>query len=189
MSITRRAFLQSAIWGACVLPGWAAVQPRVLHFAQVIFDARRSHALVFAETARRLGASTHAIYGDVNDRWFQHVRRQWISKRIPVAGITDFRALFLLQTMAADAGLHPVLRIHHGMRGESAAHEAFGAQAYRLMSDERLADCGECWAPEVARLILSLPQGAANASRHHGSLDEANMRTLGSMGLVTWVMA
>jgi hypothetical protein len=193
MSITRRAVLQGAIVGACTLRGWAAAQrprlPRRVQLDHVIFDARRSRALAFAETAQRLGASTHATYGDVHDSWFQHLRGRWNTRRTPVAGLTDFRSLFLLQTMAADAGLHPVLRIHHRKRDESDDHEAFGAQAYQDLSEARLANCGENWAHEAARLVLSLPEAAANALPHDGNLVEADLRTLSSTELVTWVIA
>jgi hypothetical protein len=193
MPITRRAFFRDALLGASALPGWAACgaleRPPKLQLQQIIFDARRPHALEFAEMARRMGASTRAIRGDVSARWFEDFCVRWRTRRTAVAGITDFRSLFFLQAMAADAGLRPVLRIHHGASRDTSAHEAFGAQAYRAMSDERLGCSGERWASAAARLVLSLPAGAVSAPRPPGNLGEANERALGSRELVTWVMA
>ena len=209
MTITRRTLLRRAVFGACALPVLACAQgaglrrSRYLQYEEVIFDARRSHALAFADTAGQLGARTRAIRGDISAECFQdmcarwHTTR-WRSPRTAVAGITDFRSLFLLQTMAADAGLHTVLRIHHA-RAETTAHEAFGVQLYRDMTDTRLAHCGDAWAPQVARLVLGLPERGLPAhelSAHGagpaapaGNMDEANRRALGSRALVTWVMA
>lgn len=200
MSMTRRTFLRGAVFSAGALPGLfytrsAGLGPaRYLQYDQVVFDSRSSHALAFAEAARGFGASIRAIRGDVRDAWFQDVCARWHARRMPVAGITDFRSLFLLQTMTAAAGLHLVLRIHHQMRGERAVHEAFGEHLYRTiaearLSEARLADCGECWAHEAARLVLGLPERAASMPPRAGNLDEANLRTLGSRALVTWVLA
>jgi hypothetical protein len=165
-----------------------------LIFDQVLFDARRSHALAFAEKARQLGARTRAISGDVADAGLLDLAAhrnavQSRARRTAVAGMTDFRSLFLLQAIAADAGLHPVLRIHHPVLGKITGHEAFGAPLYRFMSEVRLKECGEYWAPQAARLVLGLPAPAAYTPPQAGNLGEANLRSLGSRALVTWVMA
>jgi hypothetical protein len=197
MSTTRRVFLQSVTLSVCALPSWASVltaspsvppPPGLLRIERVLFDARRTHALAFAEAARQLGARTLAIWGDVEDPWYRQLSRRWQSRRVPIAGMTDFRTLFLLQTMAADAGLRPVLRIHHRMRDGSTAHEAFGAQMYRALSDQCLAQRGENWSRDIARLVTSLPECNAMTMRR-GNLCEANLRALGSKSLVTWVIA
>jgi len=205
MTITRRTLLRGAVFSACALPGWASAQGaglrrlRYLQYEEVFFDARRSHALAFAETARQLGARTRAIRGDISAASFQDVCARWHSTRwrapgTAVAGITDFRSLFLLQTIAADAGMRTVLRIHHHARAETIAHEAFGVHRYRDMADARLAQCGEGWAPQVARLVLGLPEGGlpargAGTVPPAGNMGEANLRALGSRALVTWVIA
>jgi hypothetical protein len=200
MTITRRTFLRGAGFSACALPLWACAQSagqqclRHLQYEEVIFDARQSHALAFAETARQLGARTRAIRGDISAECFEDARARWHTTRwraprTAVAGITDFGSLFLLQTMAADAGLHTVLRIHHHTNDGTTTHEAFGVQRYRAVADARLAQCGEGWAPQVARLVLGLLARGAGPAPPAGNLDEANLRALGSRALVTWVMA
>jgi hypothetical protein len=205
MTITRRTLLRSAVFSACALPGLASAQgsglrrSRYLQYEEVIFDARRSQALAFAETVRQLGVRARAICRDISAESFQDVcarwhTMRWRAPRTAVAGITDFRSLFLLQTIAADAGMRTVLRIHHHARAETIAHEAFGVKRYRDMADARLAQCGEGWAPQVARLVLGLPEGGlpargAGTVPPAGNMDAANLGALGSRALVTWVMA
>ncbi len=192
MSITRRAFFRNAIWGACALPGWISsselLQRPKARVDRIVFDARRPHALEFADTARRMGVSTHAIRGDVADRGLEDLCTPWRTQRTAVAGITDFRSLFLLQAMAADAGMRAVLRIHHRASGFAAAHDAFGAPAYRTWADACLAGSGERWASAAARLVLSLPQGGPAVPRQTGNLGAADQHALGSRELVTWVI-
>jgi hypothetical protein len=193
VSITRRAFFRDAILGASALLGRTSsctlVRHGKLQIHQVLFDARQPDALEFAATAHRMGASMRAIRGHVPDRCFEDLCVQWRTKRTAVAGITDLRSLFLLQAMAADAGVRPVLRIHHRASRGATAHEAFGAAAYSSMSDQCLAGSGDRWASEAARLVLSLPASTAGAPQQTGNLDEANQQALGSRALVTWVMA
>jgi len=194
MPITRRAFFRDAVLGACTLPGLISSFElgRAADFEridEIVFDARRSAALEFAETAAGLGARTRAIRGDLVERCFEDLCVRWRTRRVPIAGLTDFRSLFLLQAMAADVGLHPVLRIHHGIRAGTVIHEAFGAQAHRAITDEYFAQCGERWACEAARLVFELPWNLAGKARRSGNLGEANADTLGSRALVTWVLA
>jgi hypothetical protein len=190
--IARRAFMQGAILGACALPGWplsAPAFPARLQVDQVIFDARRCQALAFAETARRLGANTRAFCGDVCHRACHDLFVRSRTRKTAVAGLTDFPSLFLLQAMAADAGLQPVLRIHHRAGDDSDTHEAFGAQAFRAISDSRFARCGDRWPREAAHVVLNLPAREPDAVRHADNLCEANLRVLASRAMVTWVMA
>jgi hypothetical protein len=191
MSITRRGFLRGAL-AACALPAAAIAEPErpgCLSIHQVIFDARRSHALSFAETARGLGAPTQAFGGNALQLEYRDHFVRSKARGAAVAGLTDFPSLFWLQAMAADAGLHPVLRIHHGTREGMGAHEAFGAERYRAISTSRLTRCGSRWADEVARLVLNLPARELDGAPKGGNLPEANLRVLASRGMVTWVMA
>jgi len=192
MSITRRAFLQGAMWGACALPCWTLSElgrPEQLRVDHVIFDARRYHALAFAETARRLGAHTCAFRSDAAQRECRDLFVRSKTEKAAVAGLTDFPSLFLLQAMAADVGLYPVLRIHHRTRQDMDTHEVFGIQLYRAISDARFACRGASWAAEAAHLVLNLPAHEFKAVRPADNLREANLRVLASRAMVTWVMA
>ena len=189
MLTSRRAFLQSVALSTCALPNWLPPHADLLRIERVFFDARRTPALAFAESARELGARTHAVRGDVDDPSYRELSRRWQSKRAPIAGMTDFRTLFLLQTMAEDAGLRPVLRIHHRVWNGSAAHDTFGAHRYRVLAVKCLAVRGESWNREIARLVMNLPECDAMTMHRSGNLCEANLRALASKSLVTWVIA
>ena len=192
MSITRRAFLQGAMLGACALPCWMMselARSEHLQVDHVIFDARRYHALAFAETARRLGANTCAFSSDAAQRECRDLFVRSKTEKTALAGLTDFPSLFLLQAMAADVGLYPVLRIHHRMRQDMDTHEAFGLQSYRAICDARFARRSASWAAEAAHLVLTLPARESNAVRQADNLREANLCVLASRALVTWVMA
>ncbi len=199
MSTTRRAFLRTAV-GMLALPMLgmpdaldahmrrADSQARAVRikFDRILFDARRAQALNFAETARELGAQTRAVSGDIDDPYYDDLRRRWQNARTPVAGITDFRVLLLLQMMASDAGMRPVLRIHHCGQGASMVHEVFGKEEYRAAAAADLTRAGSLWSGAAARLVLSLA-----AAQGHGAVDvsAANRRDLDSRMLVTWAIA
>jgi hypothetical protein len=189
VSITRRAFVQGAMLGACAMPAWTLSRLGGLRVDEVIFDARRCHALAFADAARRLGATTRALCGDASHREYRALFARSQSARTAVAGLTDFRSLFFLQMLAADAGLHPILRIHHRSRDAIDTHEAFGTRSYRTVANASFARRGDSWAREAAYLVLNLPARELDAMRHTDNLCEANSRVLASRAMVTWVMA
>jgi hypothetical protein len=109
---------------------------------------------------------------------------------VPVAGITDFRALFLLQAMASEAGMRAVLRIHHRSHAASMVHEAFGSKTCRAAAAEHLSRAGIHWSSAAARLLLGLSasdlRGPEDASNPR---DGGNPRGLDSRMLVTWAIA
>jgi hypothetical protein len=178
--------------GACAMPAWTLSRlgrPERLRVDQVIFDARRCHALAFADAAQRLGATTRALFGDACHREYRDLFARSQSATTAVVGLTDFRSLFFLQLMAADAGLRPILRIHHGSRDAIDTHEAFGPRAYRTIANARFARRADYWAREAAYLVLNLPARELDAVRHADNLCEANLGLLASRAMVTWVMA
>jgi len=192
MSTTRRCFLRGAAFGMVALPMLAMPAARSrfhagrIRFDCVVYDARRVQALGFGETARQLGARTCAMTGAIDDPCYEDLRRRWRDARTPVAGITDFRALSLLQTMASDAGMRPVLRICHRAHGASMVHEVCGSDAQRAQAAEHLARAGIRWSSAAARLILSL---AVREPEVAGDAVAANPGVLDSRALVTWAIA
>lgn len=208
MSTTRRFFLRSAALGLLALPacgvaagaesartlspGWRGNSGR-LQFDRIFFDRRRAHALAFGETARQFGGRTHALSGDIDEECYEDLQRRWRTARTPVAGMTDFRALFLLQVMASDAGLRPVLRIHHCGHGAAMTHEIFGSNASRETVGARLSHAGRDWSRVAARLVLDLAaEGLGDVndlSETCRAADRPNPRALDSRALVTWAIA
>ncbi len=204
--------LASPMWGmpfaleAEVRGGATRTRADRIEYDCILFDARRPQALNFAETARKLGARTRAMAGDIDDPCYDDLRRGWRNARTPVAGITDFRALLLLQVMASDAGMRPVLRIHHCGHGASMTHAAFGEEKYGAAAAAHLCRAGIHWSDAAARLVLSL---AAGEARHSGIASDpgdsrypsdperrraavagaAGQHALDSRMLVTWAIA
>jgi hypothetical protein len=169
-------------------------------FDRILYDARRAQALDFGETARALGAQTRALSGDIDDPCYEYLRRRWRIAPTPIAGITDFRSLALLQAMASDAGMRPVLRIRHCAHGASMVHEAFGAGAYGAQASAHLCRAGSRWSGAAARLVLSLAAGEPGDCGHTGGVGNlgerrcavdlsANPQAFDSRALVTWVIA
>jgi hypothetical protein len=196
MSTTRRDFLQSAVLGALALPlgGMSAAGESRgcagrLEFDCIFFDARRAQALAFSETARQLGGRIQATSGDIDDACYGDLQRRWRIARTPVAGMTDFRVLFLVQTMASDAGLLPLLRIHHRGQGASMLHQAFGSNVNRAISRAHLSHAGAHWGGAAARLVACLAADDRDEICRAADMNSANLRVLDSRALVTWVIA
>jgi len=213
MSTTRRSFLRNGALAIMASPTLQAPLTRKIGtrpadaraagrmiFDRILYDARRAQALDFGETARELGAQTRALSGDFDDPCYEYLRRRWRVAPTPIAGITDFRALALLQAMASDAGMRPVLRIRHCGHGASMVHEAFGAGAYGVAASAHLSRAGLGWSGAAARLVLNFAAGEPGDSGHTGGVGDldgtrcavdldANPRALDSRVLVTWAIA
>jgi hypothetical protein len=144
-----------------------------------------------------LGGQVHALSGDIDDPCYDELRRRWRIAPTPVAGLTEFRALFLLQMMASDAGMRTVLRIHHGGHAANLAHEAFGSDAYRAAAIADLSRAGMHWSCAAARLLMCLRVGDSRdpeagdpgTGRCAAQMSAANLRALDSRALVTWAIA
>ncbi len=204
MLTTRRVFLRNATLGALAVPlsrmqGRAgAADMRAVHshpraaaprFDRIFYDARRSPALAFGEAAAASGVPTRALSGDLGDECFGELQARWRIARTPVAGMTDFTVLFLLQRMSSDAGLRPVLRVHHRGHGAAVVHEAFGSRVCTAAAGMQLSHAGTGWGGAAARLVLGLPAKDWGEMYCAGDMSAANLRRLDSRTLVTWAMA
>jgi hypothetical protein len=207
MFTTRRDFLRSGALAMVALPTWAmpaglelarptdaALRSGRIQFEPILIDARRSQALEFGAAARELGGRTLPISGEMDDPCYAELRRRWRATPRPVAGITDFRTLSLLQLMALDAGMRPILCIHHGGHAESLVHNVYRANACGAAAAWHLPRAGTLWPVAAARLLLCLRAGDAPSTR--GGLNAAGKLTevgelhaLDSRALVTWAIA
>jgi hypothetical protein len=203
MLTTRRAFLRSATLGALALPipsvpgdAGSAVMRTVdphpcaapLRFGRILYDARRAQALAFADAAASSGVPTRALAGNLGDACYEELQARWRIARTPVAGMTDLRVLFLVLMMSSDAGLSPVMRVHHCGHGAAVMHEVFGPKVCTAAAGAQLSDAGLQWGCEAARLVLSLAAGNRGMYRA-ADMSAANQRTLDSEALVTWAIA
>lgn len=200
MPTTRRTFLRTtATIGALSLPTALLGRARLplepldtgpaLDVSTIVYDKRYAEAIAFAAECRSLGASVHPIEGQVHDVWQEHLYQSWRESKTPVAGLTDFRALFLLQMMARDAGMRPVLRAHHYVDGDETHHEVFGPQRLRGAATVRLVEADADWSRAIARLVVQLPAGHSSIRDGSSNVIDADARTLNHHTLVSWVIA
>lgn len=185
----RREILQAALAAAVVLPNYDAIAGAspTMPLYKVLYDARSPAALVFAATARRMGAPLHATQGDVTDVWFNELQPQWRQHRTATAGLTDFQSLFVLDMMARDAGMRAVYVATHQLRGpERFEHHLFGPRD--VIRQASLATDGDHWASTAAGIVTSFPE-AVSVAAQYSSIAEARNVELTQRDLVSWVIA
>jgi hypothetical protein len=146
------------------------------------------HGRAFASEARKLGAPAPAMAARIGDLWAQDLYFKWKRSAAPVSGLTPHHVWFLLDQMAAGAGLRTVCIAHHRETGDGrVAHELFGPR--ERLADRSLLDAsGAAWPRAAARLILAAPIDAA-MSRERSTILEASQRSIGSAELVSWIIA
>ena len=77
---------------------------------KVIFDERFAASVAFANQARLDGLPVHGIRGDITALWFHDLDLRWKRGPAAIAGMTDANALFCLDLLARDKGMHVASR-------------------------------------------------------------------------------
>jgi hypothetical protein len=100
-----------------------------LHAA--IVDDRYALAADFAAALGGHGVPVHTLDdGDVTRFWRAELEPLWRTRRVAVAGLTQFGPMFAVALLAAERGLRTVLRVEHRAAGDDAlAHVATGPVA------------------------------------------------------------
>ena len=118
---SRREFIQAGI-AASVLPMIVSAreisrQPLLnpQSFYKVIFDQRFPASVAFAREMNQLGASVHAIEGDITDLWFHDLHAAWTKQPVAIAGMTAHGPLFCLERLAWDHGMRVTFRAEHAL--------------------------------------------------------------------------
>ena len=116
---SRREFIQAGI-AASVLPMIVSAreisrQPLfgARSFYKVIFDQRFPASVAFAREMTQLGATVHAIDGDITDLWFHDLHAAWTKQPVAIAGLTAHGPLFCLERLAWDHGMRVTFRAQH----------------------------------------------------------------------------
>jgi hypothetical protein len=116
---SRREFIQAGI-AASVLPMIVSAreisrQPLfgARSFYKVIFDQRFPASVAFAREMTQLGATVHAIDGDITDLWFHDLHTVWTKQPVAIAGLTAHGPLFCLERLAWDHGMRVTFRAEH----------------------------------------------------------------------------
>src|SRR6266446_5611297 len=187
-SATRREVLAAGAAAAFVAGGTVPAdrQPAPSLYRLIADESPDGQA--FAAEARKLGAPSPTMAGRISDLWAQDLYFKWKLSAVPIAGLTPHHVWFLLDQMAAGAGLRTIYIAHHRKVGEGqVVHELFGPRAH--LADRSVLDAsGAAWRRAAARLILAVPT-AALMSRARSTILEASSRSIGSAELVSWIIA
>jgi len=194
---TRRQFIEGAMAtgiaaasvpaGATAL-GLTGAGGSYLRLERVIFDERFADAIAFAAVARRQSVATSAVKGSIHDLWYQDLSCRWRDGKYPIAGITDFRALFLLEMMAGDVGLRVVYRAHHLESNGTRTHRVFGPAERRGAIRSRLSGAGADWARSAAGVALGWPEYPTNVAPGGSNVLSAGIQALGPGTLISWII-
>jgi len=194
---TRRRFIEGAmaagvataiVPGVTMALGLNAGGGSYLRLERVVFDERFADARAFAEVARRRSVGTSAISGSIHDLWYRDLYYRWRDEKAPIAGMTDYRALFLLEMMAADASMRVVHRIHHQESNGTYAHRAFGPLERRDEVLTRLSNAHAQWARRAADIVLSWPSAPTPIASGRSDILSAGLQALDARMLISWVI-
>jgi hypothetical protein len=159
-----------------------------LPLERVLFDERFASARLFAAQAQSNGATTTAINGSIHDLWYTDLYYRWRETSSPIAGITDFRSLFLLEMMAADAGMQVVHRVHHHAGDGAGSHHIFGPLARRVELQDRFSVAQNHWAQCAADIVTSWP-AQLSWSANRSDIASAAMQQLDARTLISWIIS
>jgi len=189
---SRREFLQTSAAAVAWLPmsGQAFREGRSpVPFYKVVYDEGIAPCRAFADEARRLGATLHAIQdGDVRDLWYHDLYFRWKEGPVVVAGLTLEPSAFNLEILARDGGQRQVFRGDHVLAARTRLDHRLSGPAPLVAHTDTLGEAGEAWSIQIARLLAQFDGRLAHAS-------ERSVRTAVTdpsgipEHLVSWILA
>lgn len=194
---TRRHFIEGAVVAGIATAGVTSVARALgfeaetsfrLRLERVVFDERFAAAHGFADQARRRSVRISPIGESVHDLWYDDLYYRWRDAKAPTAGITDHRALFLLEMMAGDAGMRVVHRVHHHESGGVLVHRPFGPLALRDGLSSQLSRAGADWARRAADIVTAWPSDATSTAPSLSNVLDAKSQPLDAHTLISWVI-
>jgi len=108
----------AALAGAAALPPLLRAQPRRGGATHVVVDERYSHSAAFAEDFP--GARIHTV-GALNDlcqRWYTQLRREVLTDRQAIAGLTTWMDYEVMRSCAAEIGYRASARVQARASGD-----------------------------------------------------------------------
>jgi hypothetical protein len=177
---SRREFLQVGV-AALALPisaragvkrgeakpaaGAAANESTPAELYKVIYDERHASSRAFAAEVTRLGATVHAIKGDITDLWFRDLDARWKKESVAIAGLTEHGPLFCLERLSWDHGMRVVYRADHTYRADGYMEHELSGSERMLRQAVDLSSSGPDWGARVASLLTRCPAARAQASK------------------------
>lgn len=171
-------------YGGCTQAAVSGAPPR---FHRLVADDGLE-GQAFADEAVGLGASTPVSAAAVGDLWARDLYFQWKLAPAPIAGLTEFHVWFLLDQMAAAAGLRTVCRTHHlPSPAGLTAHEIFGTHEHRSHRTSLYA-AGRAWPRAAARLVMA-GSPVPPIDHRRSTVVGARELSLPPTTLVSWIIA
>lgn len=169
----RREFLQTGVsvsalplaMKGMLAPGTAAASGTVgyLTLRKAIVDHRYVEARRFGEALAGIGVQAEALRdGDVTDSYLA-LDEQWRKRPVPIAGLTQFGPMLVLERLGRERGLRMALRAEHRPRSDGTLAHLLSAAPETLDLAERLQREGLEWPVLTAALAASC---RADASAH-----------------------
>ena len=159
-----------------------------LRIERVVFDERFAVARAFADEARSLAARTSAISGAVHGLWYHDLFHRWKEGKYPVGGMTDYRALFVLEMMAADAGMRVVHRVHHHEAGGTHAPRVFGPVVRKEELLAKLSGSGPGWARSAAGIVMDWPKSPTPGASGRSDILQAKLAAVDARTPISWII-
>jgi hypothetical protein len=194
---TRRQFIEDAfaagiaavpIHAAATAPSWKTHGTSHLQLERIVFDEGFADACDFSEEARRRSSRTSAINGSIHDLWYHDLFYRWRDSQSPIAGMTDHRSLFLLEMMAADAGMRVVHRVHHHESNGIYSHRIFGPLERRDEIMIWLSKARADWARCAADIVTTWPSSPTAIDSKRSDILSARLQALDARTLISWII-
>jgi hypothetical protein len=174
---------QARVTGLDGLIGASAGRMPSVPLYKIVYDTRFAASVAFGQRAASLGASVHAIQGDMTSLWFDDIYHRWKESPVAIAGLTAQGPLFCFERLAWDQGLRVVFRAEHG----PTEHLLSGPES--LLVDARSALASANWAAEMATVVTRCPSGRAEiATAAIGCAPDAFLPPADE-ALYSWVIA
>lgn len=156
-----------------------------LPLERFVFDVRFAEAGAVAEHVGQRGVALAPIADDLMTLWYDELDLAWRKAPMALGGVTLVEALFVLETFAADRGMHVVYRGDHGLVENGRIAHRFAGPRPLI---ERLAPLAEPWEAALAAALTACPLGAPPLARAELESNGAAL-SLRDMPLVSWIIA
>jgi hypothetical protein len=192
--ITRRRFIQIAAalsaGGALAGRTLAAVRGDLpLHVA--LFDERFTDGIRFGRAFEACGTPTRAIRGDVTQVWYSELDPLWRQRAVPVAGLTTYAPLFVLERLAWDHRMRVVWRgVHRASADGGMEHDLRGMarSGGPMRCDAR---SSARWSAEIAAAMaqISFPARTSPVLPDGPPAREGGPGATAAQTLYSWIIA
>jgi hypothetical protein len=163
----------------------AAAEASVLRLERFVFDLRFAEPGIVAREIEQRGVRLAPIADDLMTLWYDELDLAWRKVPMALAGMALAETLFVLETFAADRGMHVVYRGEHGLvENGKIAHRVAGPVA--VVS--RLQPLPAAWEGTLAAALTACPLGAPEIARAE-LVSQGAALSLRDMPLVSWIIA